>query len=185
MTINGNITITGTVDGVDVSALSADYVAKVNQDVRTSASPTFVGATFSGLTASTVVVLNGSKAVASLAYATAATASTIVQRDSSGRTTSTYESTDGGTTYWARKRLSGTVSAGAILSVAHGLNDTRIIAVTGKVYNVTAARWQAISNLSSVLQSLDITASNIAMDLNDNPTAFRNQAFVLFVDYEA
>lgn len=40
------------------------------QDIRTSASPTFAGATLSGLTASTLLTANGSKAIASLANAT-------------------------------------------------------------------------------------------------------------------
>lgn len=45
ITVNGNIAITGTVDGVDISAHKTDYDAKVNQDVRTTASPSFNGLT--------------------------------------------------------------------------------------------------------------------------------------------
>lgn len=41
LSITGNISVTGTVDGVDVSTFKTDYDAKVNQDVRTTASPTF------------------------------------------------------------------------------------------------------------------------------------------------
>lgn len=39
--VTGNIAVTGTVDGVDVSTFKSDYDAKVNQDVRTTASPSF------------------------------------------------------------------------------------------------------------------------------------------------
>ncbi len=48
-TVNGNIAVTGTVDGVDVSAFKTDYDSKVNQDVRPSASPTFANLITSGL----------------------------------------------------------------------------------------------------------------------------------------
>jgi hypothetical protein len=52
--------------------------------LTTGSSPTFVGLTLSGLTASEAVVTNGSNALASLAYTNLNTASTLVQRDSSG-----------------------------------------------------------------------------------------------------
>ena len=56
LTVNGHITITGTVDGVDVGDLKTDYDTKINQNVKTTASPTFVGLTLSAnlVTTSTV-----------------------------------------------------------------------------------------------------------------------------------
>jgi len=70
LTINGNITITGTVDGADVSDLKtafdthkgstgADHTY-INQDIKSGASPTFVGLTLSAniVTTSTVDGVN-------------------------------------------------------------------------------------------------------------------------------
>ncbi len=54
------------------------------QDIHTAATPTFAGLNLTGLTASQVVVTDASKNLASLAYTSANTASTIVQRDGSG-----------------------------------------------------------------------------------------------------
>ncbi|MCK9604678.1 MAG: hypothetical protein M0R66_10005, partial [Candidatus Omnitrophica bacterium] len=55
--------------------------------LQTDDSPTWVGATFSGLTASLPVVTDGSKGLASLAYATFKTNLAIAQADVSGLTT--------------------------------------------------------------------------------------------------
>jgi Chaperone of endosialidase len=41
LSVNGDITVTGAVDGVDVAAFKSDYDGKVNQDVKSGASPTF------------------------------------------------------------------------------------------------------------------------------------------------
>ena len=66
LTINGNITITGNVDSVDISAFKSSFDAHkastgedhsyINQDLRTSFSPTFVGLTLSAnlITTSTI-----------------------------------------------------------------------------------------------------------------------------------
>lgn len=48
LSINGNITCSGLVDGVDVSAFKADYDSKVDQNVKTTASPTHVNLTLTG-----------------------------------------------------------------------------------------------------------------------------------------
>lgn len=45
--VGGDITLTGTIDGVDLASFKSDYDLKVNQDVRTTASPTFVGTNLS------------------------------------------------------------------------------------------------------------------------------------------
>lgn len=47
-TINGNITVSGNVDGVDVSAFKSDYDSKINQAVRTTSIPTFGGLNLTG-----------------------------------------------------------------------------------------------------------------------------------------
>ena len=58
ITVNGNITISGTVDGRDVSVDGGNLdtlVSRVNQAVLTTSSPTFAGATINGLSwASTI-----------------------------------------------------------------------------------------------------------------------------------
>jgi hypothetical protein len=46
--VSGNITVTGNVDGVDLSSFKSDYDSKVNQDVRGTATPVFVGLNLSG-----------------------------------------------------------------------------------------------------------------------------------------
>jgi hypothetical protein len=52
-----------TIDGVDLSVFNADYVGKVNQDVRTTASPSFVAVSTSG-------ALSGASAVVTDVYTT-------------------------------------------------------------------------------------------------------------------
>jgi hypothetical protein len=47
-TIDGDLTITGNVDGVDVASFKSDYDAKIDQGVKTTDSPTFAGATVNG-----------------------------------------------------------------------------------------------------------------------------------------
>ena len=56
LTVNGNIVITGTVDGIDISDFKTDYDIKINQNLKTNDSPTFVGLTLSAnlITTSTV-----------------------------------------------------------------------------------------------------------------------------------
>jgi len=46
ITVNGNILITGNVDGVKISTFKTDYDAKINQNLKITASPTFARATF-------------------------------------------------------------------------------------------------------------------------------------------
>ena len=41
LSVDNNITVGGTIDGVDLSVFKTDYDSEVNQDVRTTASPTF------------------------------------------------------------------------------------------------------------------------------------------------
>lgn len=48
LTVGNNIIVSGTVDGVDISAFKTDYDSKINQDVRTTSSPTFSNITVSG-----------------------------------------------------------------------------------------------------------------------------------------
>ena len=43
-----NITVSGTVDGVDISAFKSDYDSKINQAVKTTSSPTFNNITVNG-----------------------------------------------------------------------------------------------------------------------------------------
>ena len=57
------------------------------QGISTAASPQFVGLNLSGLTISQVVVTDGSKNLASLAYSSSGGTSNIVSRDGSGNTT--------------------------------------------------------------------------------------------------
>jgi hypothetical protein len=76
--------ITGTSNQVTVTFSAGAVTLALPQNIHTAASPTFVGATFSGLTASYAVVTNGSKALASLQYTSSNTASALVQRDGSG-----------------------------------------------------------------------------------------------------
>lgn len=47
--VSGNIEVGGTVDGVDVAALASDHQAKVDQDVRTTAAPSFSAASVGGV----------------------------------------------------------------------------------------------------------------------------------------
>ena len=66
LTVNGAITVTGNVDGVDISTFKSDYDTHktsngsdhtyINQDVKSGASPTFVGLTLSAdlVTTSTI-----------------------------------------------------------------------------------------------------------------------------------
>jgi hypothetical protein len=73
--------ILGTTDQVTVTQNASDITFSLPQSIHTGASPAFTGLTLSGLTASQVVVSNGSKALASLAYAKTNTTDTLVQRD--------------------------------------------------------------------------------------------------------
>lgn len=116
LAVTGNITVTGTVDGVDVAALKIDvdgfpdalknlttveinqlenigavtisnaqwgYLGSMNQGVATGDSPTLVGLTLSGLTASRPVAADGAKALVSTTFATwtAGTANQIAVAD--------------------------------------------------------------------------------------------------------
>jgi len=48
ISVTGNIAVSGTVDGVDVSAFYSDYLTKINQPVLTSSTPIFAGLTITG-----------------------------------------------------------------------------------------------------------------------------------------
>ncbi len=63
-------TLTGTSNQIIVSNGNGSITLSTPQDIDTGSSPTFAGATFSGLTISLPVVTNGSKALASMSYAT-------------------------------------------------------------------------------------------------------------------
>lgn len=66
-------TITGTTNQVNVSngdGVSGNPTLSTPQDIHSGASPTFSGTTLSGLTASTVLVANGSKAITSSSVTT-------------------------------------------------------------------------------------------------------------------
>jgi hypothetical protein len=68
MTLNGNLIMgTNLVDGVDLSAFKTDYDSKIDQSVKTGASPTLAGLTVSGLTASLPLKLTALKALTAAA----------------------------------------------------------------------------------------------------------------------
>jgi hypothetical protein len=67
MTLNGDVTTSGLLDGVDLSVFKTDYDSKIDQSVKIASSPTFAGATFSGLTASLPLKLSALKALVSAA----------------------------------------------------------------------------------------------------------------------
>lgn len=81
-------TLTGTANQVTVTNGSGSITLALPQSIATSSSPTFTGLNLSGLTASYAVVTDGSKNLASLAYSTSSTASTLVQRDSNANSSS-------------------------------------------------------------------------------------------------
>lgn len=68
ITISSTNGVTGVVSNLGLG--STGLVLNTPQDVRTSASPTFVGAVFSGLTASLPVVTDSGKALSSMSYST-------------------------------------------------------------------------------------------------------------------
>ena len=80
--LKGSAGGTGVNNGSYTLTLTGNTTA--DQDVSSAGSPSFVGATLSGLSASEAVVTDGSKNLASLAYTNANTANTLVERDSSG-----------------------------------------------------------------------------------------------------
>lgn len=80
-------TLTGTTDQISISngdGTTGNPVFSLPQSIASTSSPTFVGLTLSGLTASQLIATDGSKIFISLAYTSLNTASTIVQRDGSG-----------------------------------------------------------------------------------------------------
>lgn len=77
-------TLTGTSNQVTVTHGTNSITLALPQDIATGSSPTFVGATFSGLAAARLVATDGSRALISLGYGSSNTASTMVQRDGSG-----------------------------------------------------------------------------------------------------
>jgi len=58
LSVTGNITVGGYVDGVDVLGLANSYGNSVNQTVNTTSSPTFAGLTVPGITRSGDIVFN-------------------------------------------------------------------------------------------------------------------------------
>lgn len=207
----GSIVTAGTVDGVDVSAFKTDYDAKVNQDVKTTASPTFVGATISGLTADTVVTTNSSKVFASRAYVTAATPNTIPYRDASGdcsfatvtasavNASGVVTATGGLIAGFAAptikfKKITATFSSGTNLAtIAHGLTSTKILSITGSVgsYSIPGRELGSHAGVSPHIYAMNYNGTNILIQslLDDaSGTAVNltsNRDIILLVTYEA
>ena len=101
----------------ELNYLQSLLASIANQELNTTASPTFVGLTLSGLTASLPIVTNASKALASVAYATFKASLAIAQADVAGLTTASSP-TFAGMTLTAFsgyvKATAGVLSAGAI-----------------------------------------------------------------------
>ncbi len=109
------------------------------------------GATIAGLTASQAVVTNASKQLASLGYATTATASTLVLRDGSGNITA-------GTYYGDSVSLTNTLSA--VTLDANNLT----LAGTTTLNNLTASQ-AVVTNASKQLASLGYATTATASTL--------------------
>lgn len=193
----GSIVTAGTVDGVDVSAFKTDYDAKVNQDVKTTASPTFVGATVSGLTASYAVVTDGSKALASVEYTSSANANTLVARSpSAGASFATVVATTVNASAgiiagpsaptMMIKKFSGTFDAAGDLTVAHGLTGARIKCIDGKGFLSGTNRWISLNAFyAGVGAACNIQWDDTNIFVFSDAVAMYNQAYVLYVTYEA
>lgn len=74
------------VNGTSGSATIGPITLTLPQSIGTGNSPTFLGLTLTGLTASQAVVTDGSKNLASLAYSATGGTSNLVSRDSNGNT---------------------------------------------------------------------------------------------------
>jgi hypothetical protein len=101
----------------DLNYLQSLIAGITNQELNTTSSPTWVGGTFTGLTASLPIVTNASKALASVSYATFKASLAIAQADVSGLTTASSP-TFAGLTLTAFsgfvKAAAGVLSAGSI-----------------------------------------------------------------------
>jgi hypothetical protein len=180
--------ILGTSNQVTVTQNASDITFSLPQSIHTGASPTFTGLTLSGLTASQVVVSNGSKALASLAYAKTNTTDTIVQRDgtsinanlvgevaASTITNSGYTSLGNSTPpAFKMKKIAATWSDESNPKVVHGMTASTIKAVIGSFYYTLSATY--IHNNSCTWDTTYIYSTN---------SASRALSCVLYVFYEA
>lgn len=165
LTADRTLTLT-TGDAARTLTLSGD--ATLNQDVSTAGAPTFVTETLSGLTASQAVITDGSKTLTSLAYDTAYTANSLVQRTAGGiitGTSLTVESNGAGDMNFI---VAEAMTANRTLNVR--LNDaSRVLQVYGDTtisqdYSVTGTPQFASLRLTySPSYYLDISVVDSAM----------------------
>jgi hypothetical protein len=123
--------------GAGVTPAFAQIVQADVDGLKTSDSPTFNLATFSGLTASLPVVTNSSKGLASVAYATFKASLSIAQADVSGLTTSSSP-------MFAGLSFGATTAAGLRLN---NLTATQVAAISAPlagqvVWDTTAGRMR-------------------------------------------
>jgi len=121
-----------------ISGTQWGYLGALDQGLTQASSPTFVGATFSGLTASVPVVTSAGKALASVSYATFKSSLAIAQADVSGLTTAsspTFASVTG--TAGFLEGAIATATPSSAFTVDWTTKQTHQVTITGVALDIT------------------------------------------------
>ena len=183
-------TANSSIDGVNLPALAADYAAKIDQNVKTTASPTFAGATLSGLSTQAIVATDNVRALVSLTYGVAASNSSVAQRTGAGRLVATGFDADGYSVLgddspaFKVKKLTGFLNGSSFVNAAHGLTDSaRIKCVDGRVFSQTLAQYVSI-HATGAAAKVRWDNTNIQLDMA-TIGGTSGQSYVIYLTYEA